>query len=68
VSLQLNPLQPHIVSLSVAEAKTADLKKNKEQRGREKNGLGELEESRNNREKHIEKGGIAIYSNEDARL
>jgi len=35
VSLQLNPLEPHIVSLSVAEAKTTDLKQNIEQRGRE---------------------------------
>lgn len=41
MSLQLNPLEPHIVSLSVTEAKTADLKKNIEQRGgREQNGLG----------------------------
>lgn len=40
MSLQLNPSQPHIVSLSVAEAKTTDLKKNIEQRGREQNGMG----------------------------
>lgn len=51
MSLQLNPLEPHIVSLSVAEAKTTDLKQNIEQRGREeerKRGkwVRELEESR----------------------
>lgn len=40
MSLQLNTLEPHIVSLSVAESETIDLKKNIEQRGREPNGFG----------------------------
>ena len=40
MSLQLNTLEPHIVSLSVAESETIDLKKNIEQRGRETNGFG----------------------------
>lgn len=69
MSLQLNTLEPHIVSLSVAESETIDLKKNIEQRGREPNGFGnEKRVETTERETHRKRKHSQPVQNHDARL